>query len=107
VRIALPIFFDTELDQLPCFCKAFKRNEQSVQTVMNGDFLFSENFLFNFAIPTPSIAGTGFPVQGFADFVAQCSQIVAEVAGFASGGPPTADAFFPSILATFLPAPPA
>jgi hypothetical protein len=61
-----------------------------------------------FQIPTRSIARTAFLCKALADFVPQCSQVVAEVAGFASGGPPTADdAFSPSILATLLPASPA
>src|SRR5580700_4273878 len=67
----------------------------------------NRDFLFDFPIPTRSIARTAFLCKALADFVQQCSQVVAEVVGFASGGPPTADdAFSPSILAT-LPASPA
>jgi hypothetical protein len=72
------------------------------------DVLIIRDFLFDFPIPTHSIARTAFLCKALADFVPQCSQVVAEVAGFASGGPPTADdAFSPSILATLLPASPA
>src|SRR5271156_3253400 len=66
---------------------------------------FSRDFLFDFPIPTRLVARTAFLCKALADFVPQCPQVVAEVAGFASGGPSTAaDPFPASIPATLLPA---
>jgi hypothetical protein len=82
--------------------------EQQSHGVNNTLAYINRDFLFDFQIPTRSIARTAFLCKALAEFVPQCSQLVAEVAGFASGGPPTADdAFSPSILATLLPASPA
>ncbi len=68
----------------------------------------NRDFLFDFQIPACSIARRAFLRKALADLVPQCSQVVVEVAGFASGGPLRADgAFSPSILAALLPASPA
>jgi hypothetical protein len=57
---------------------------------------FNRDFLFEFPIPARSVARTAFLCKALADFVPRCSQVVAEVAGFAAGGLPTAeDAVFP------------
>jgi N-acyl-D-amino-acid deacylase len=47
------------------------------QTVGSG---LNRDFLFDFPIPTRSIARTAFLCKALADFVPQCSQVVAEVA---------------------------
>src|SRR5208283_4184577 len=56
----------------------------------------NRDFLFDFPIPSLSIARNGFPVQCFSRSGSAVFPVVAEVAGFASGGFLTAeDAVFP------------